>query len=173
MTGPTNQRQSALTHRAAVFETKICPGKLSSEIVGSVSRIHNAAFSELGQSGWSEQSVDSLAGTNGAALIAAFTDKQMAGFILTRYAADEAELLTLAVDPGFQRAGIASLLINAAKEELEKQAVKSFFLEVRRDNAAAVACYKKLGFEKIAVRKNYYTDDTGTEIDADVFRLLL
>ncbi len=146
---------------------------MSSETVASVSCIHNAAFSELGQSGWSEQSVDSLAATDGAVLIAAFTGKQMAGFILTRCAADEAELLTIAVDPDFQRMGVASLLICAAEKELKKNAVISFFLEVRCDNAAAIACYLKLGFEKIAVRKNYYIDDSGSKIDADVFRMLL
>jgi len=156
-----------------VFKTVVHSGILQPEVVGSVSRIHNAAFSELGQSGWSEQSVDSLAATDGAALIAAFADEKMAGFILTRSAADEAELLTIAVDPGFQRAGVASLLIKAAKRELEKNAVQSFFLEVRRDNVAAVACYKKLGFEKIAVRKSYYTDDNGSKIDAEIFRLPL
>ncbi len=173
MTDLPKQRKLPLAHHSAALRTSVYSGKLPPEVVGCVSRIHNAAFSQLGQSGWSEQSVDSLAVTDGAVLIATFADKQMAGFILTRHAADEAELLTIAVDPDFQRAGAASLLVNSAKLELEKHAVKSLFLEVRRDNAAAVACYKKLGFEKISVRKNYYTDDSGTKIDADIFRLLL
>lgn len=172
MTNPSKQQKSILTDCTTAFRTEVYSDGLRSEVASIVSRIHIAAFSELEQSGWSEQSVDSLAATDGAALIAAFEGEHMAGFILTRSAADEAELLTIAVDPSFQRSGLASQLINAAKQELKKNAVESLFLEVRRDNTAALACYKKLGFEKISVRRNYYTDDCGSKIDAEVFRLL-
>jgi len=173
LTGPPEQPQPISAPHGAAFEMVVYSGTLPPALVGPLSRIHNAAFRELGQLGWSEQSIGSLAVTDGAILIAAYADKQMAGFILTRSASDEAELLTIAVDSGFQRAGVASLLIKSAKGELKKNAVKSFFLEVRRDNSAAIACYKKFGFDEIAVRKNYYTDDSGTKIDAKVFRLLL
>lgn len=162
-----------MTDSTTALRTEVYSHGVRSAVASIASRIHIAAFRKLGQSGWSEQSVDSLAAADGAALIAAYEGEQMAGFILIRSAADEAELLTIAVDPGFQRAGVASLLIEAAKQKLEKKSIQSFFLEVRRDNAAAIACYKKLGFEKIAVRKDYYTDDNGSKTNAEIFRLML
>ena len=44
----------------------------------------------------------------------------------------------------------------------------SMILEVRPSNTAAVALYRKLGYEEIGVRKNYYPADPqlGTREDA-------
>ena len=149
----------------------------SSDVVRMASHIHTAAFDHVDQQGWSQQVIANLAATDGALLVAAFAgkapEKTMVGFVLTRIAADEAELLTIAVDPAFQRSGVAALLIMAAQDELKKGDVASFFLEVRCDNAGAIACYRKLGFEKIATRRNYYTDKSGAKVDASIFKLLL
>jgi ribosomal-protein-alanine N-acetyltransferase len=67
-------------------------------------------------------------------------------------AADEAELLNLAVDPEFRRRGVAKALL----EELRRAAEGTIFLEVAENNVAARGLYRSNGWEEIAIRKGYY-----------------
>lgn len=59
---------------------------------------------------------------------------------------------SVAVASGYRRRGIAGGLLERALEGFEGDV----FLEVRRSNLPAIALYEKLGFKKIAERKNYY-----------------
>jgi len=78
------------------------------------------------------------------------------GFILVRAAADEAEILTLAVDPAHRRAGIASRLLRAATAALSAGKTQRVFLEVAADNGPALALYERHGFEICGRRAHYY-----------------
>jgi ribosomal-protein-alanine N-acetyltransferase len=73
-----------------------------------------------------------------------------------RAAADEAEILTLAVDPAHRRTGIASRLLRAATAALSAGETQRVFLEVAADNSAALALYERHGFEVCGRRANYY-----------------
>lgn len=76
-----------------------------------------------------------------------------AGFCSWRQsAADEAEILNLAVDPAFRRRGVASALLSA----VSGQAQGTIFLEVAESNSRAIALYRKLGWEFAGVRPGYY-----------------
>jgi len=79
-------------------------------------------------------------------------------FAIWQIAADECELLFIAVEQAERGKGFAKMLMEHCHNELAAWGVKSFFLEVRKSNGVAVSLYKKLGYEKIAERKGYYAD---------------
>ena len=70
--------------------------------------------------------------------------------------ADEAEIITVAVDPRYRRRGIARCLMEHMLR-LADQARASVYLEVRESNIPARKLYAALGFSDAGVRKNYYT----------------
>ncbi len=72
-------------------------------------------------------------------------------------AADQADILDVAVDPAFRRRGIARALMETVLDEAGKAGVETVFLEVRASNAPAIALYTSLGFTPCGKRKNYYT----------------
>ncbi len=89
------------------------------------------------------------------------------GMILARSAADEAEILTLAVAPVARRLGIGrALVMEAARVAAARGAVR-MLLEVSASNQAARALYESLGFSKAGRRRRYYADG------ADALILLL
>jgi ribosomal-protein-alanine N-acetyltransferase len=86
-------------------------------------------------------------------VLLAATETGPAGFCAWRQTApDEAELLNLGVAPGARRQGVAEALLKA----LRAAAQGDIFLEVAEPNAAAIALYRKLGWEAVAIRKGYY-----------------
>ena len=95
---------------------------------------------------------------------------EVLGFILSRLAADEAEILTIAVLPKRRGQGIAKLLMRANMEKLQIAGAKSWFLEVEAQNTAALALYKRFGFEQVGERKSYYKKADGHAALAYILR---
>ncbi|OLR91141.1 ribosomal protein S18-alanine N-acetyltransferase [Actinokineospora bangkokensis] len=67
----------------------------------------------------------------------------------------EAEVHTIAVAPGHQRRGVGRDLLRALLERADAEGA-DVFLEVRTDNAAAIALYEAHGFTTTGLRKRYY-----------------
>jgi [ribosomal protein S18]-alanine N-acetyltransferase len=86
------------------------------------------------------------------------SDSSIVGFITVRQAADEVEVLNLAVKPEFRRSGHGASLLRAALQAFQHQHLTHVFLEVRESNASAIAFYRKHGFVPIDRRKGYYHD---------------
>ncbi len=91
------------------------------------------------------------------------------GMILVRLAADEVEVLTLAVAPAARRQGIGARLLEAALRVARAHGAHTAFLEVSVGNAAARALYARAGFTPVGQRRRYYPDGT----DALVLRRAL
>ncbi|AMY67857.1 GNAT family N-acetyltransferase [Frigidibacter mobilis] len=89
-----------------------------------------------------------------------------AGFLLGRALAGEAELLTLAVDPGARRAGTGSRLVAQFLAEAAGRGAEAAFLEVAEDNLAAIALYATAGFAQAGRRRGYYRLPGGGATDA-------
>jgi ribosomal-protein-alanine N-acetyltransferase len=90
--------------------------------------------------------------------IAARVDSTLVGYAGLMYAADEAHVTNIAVDPAWQRHKIGSrLMLNLARAAAGVGA-KHLTLEVRVSNGAAQAMYGRFGFQTEGVRKNYYTE---------------
>lgn len=80
---------------------------------------------------------------------------------------DSAEILTVGVVPDARRRGVARALIAALLDEAVRRGAREVFLEVRVDNAAALALYESEGFARVGRRRGYY--DHG-RVDAVVMR---
>ncbi len=85
------------------------------------------------------------------------------GFAISRVVLDEAELLTIALDPEVRGRHLSAPLLRRQAERLRRAGATSLFLEVAADNAAALALYRGLGFAEIGRRKGYYPAMTGRE----------
>jgi len=79
-----------------------------------------------------------------------------AGMILARVAADEAEVLTLAVDPAARRRGIGRALLRQGLATARERGAATMFLEVASRNAPAQALYAGEDFTIIGIRPGYY-----------------
>ena len=75
---------------------------------------------------------------------------------------DEIEIIRIGIIKSFQRSSYGSLLI----DEVKKLDVKKIFLEVSVQNKEAINFYLKNGFQKIGVRKRYYTGKNNIRVDA-------
>jgi ribosomal-protein-alanine N-acetyltransferase len=80
------------------------------------------------------------------------------GMLLARLAADEAEILTVAVVPERRQQGFGAALIQAAADEARARGALKMFLEVSTRNPAARGLYQQLGFAQVGRRKGYYAD---------------
>ncbi len=78
------------------------------------------------------------------------------GMVLARAIADEAEVLTLAVDPAVQRQGLGCALLQQAFTTARERGAHAIFLEVAADNAPARALYEASDFAKVGRRAGYY-----------------
>lgn len=110
-----------------------------------------------GAAPWSRAGCAQLLGQPGLVALVCELNCSILGVIVARQAADEAEILNLAVAPQSRRASRGSALLLAALKEFQQQNVTRAFLEVRDSNAAAIAFYKSHGFVPIGSRKAYYS----------------
>ena len=78
------------------------------------------------------------------------------GFVVYRIAADEAEIITIGVNPDFRRNGIASAMIGIIEKTFKNQGVKKLFLEVALNNIPAQKLYESMGFKTVGLRPKYY-----------------
>jgi ribosomal-protein-alanine N-acetyltransferase len=115
--------------------------------LAALARLHATCFED----GWNAGALRELLKNAGTAAFAAPD-----GFIMTRVAGDEAEILTIAVAPGSRRKGAGRALMMAAIRHAQSQGARTMFLEVAETNAAAWALYRRLGFREVGRRKAYY-----------------
>lgn len=133
-----------------------------------ISGLHGEIFEE----GWSAQAFAEMLSTPGTdAAIASYGGVPL-GFIVTRRAVDEAEIITIGSRPSMQRRGIARQLLESQSAALAARGVRHLFLEVAASNDAARGLYAACGFAEVGRRKGYYKRREGLE-DAIVMRLEL
>ncbi|MFV0279637.1 MAG: GNAT family N-acetyltransferase [Rhodoblastus sp.] len=95
------------------------------------------------------------------------------GFVLSRRAADEAEILTIAVAPGARGAGLATALLGNHLSRLARLGVSNLFLEVDESNRPALALYRRYGFEQVGRRPAYYAKPDGARTNALILKSIL
>ncbi len=138
---------------------------------GAVAALHAASFAR----GWDAPEIARMLMDRAVIADGVFLGgaRQPSGFILSRIAADEAEILTIAVDPDCRGRGLARLLLGHHAPELARRGVGRLFLEVEEDNAPALALYRRAGFRQVGERAGYYPKPDGSRARALVMRLEL
>lgn len=131
-----------------------------------IARIHCASF----ERGWKEAEIRALMEKPGGKGFVYDCDGACGGFVLIRIAADECEILAIAVDAAHQRKGVARKLLDHLPPYLRREKVATLFLEVAEDNFAAIALYEAAGFSEHGRRKGYYRRWHGRRIDALLLR---
>ncbi|TPG14472.1 GNAT family N-acetyltransferase [Sphingomonas oligophenolica] len=137
--------------------------------IAIVETLMTAAFEPRYGEAWTRGQCMGVIAMPGVRLTLATVDDAAAGFALIRSVADEAELLLLAVAPGFRRRGVGTALLRAVSGECAANGVKDFHLEVRAGNDA-IALYTAHGFTKVGERRGYYRGAQGQAYDAHTFR---
>ncbi len=134
---------------------------------GTLAEIHAAAFGHA----WSDEEFAALIADRGVFAVGLRRGRRLAGFVLVRVVADEAEILTIAVRPKDRRRGYGRMLMDEALRRLHRAGAAACFLEVDRGNGPAVALYRSLGFENVGERRNYYQTGSQGEGTALVMRV--
>ncbi|KUO56628.1 MAG: ribosomal-protein-alanine acetyltransferase [Sphingomonadales bacterium BRH_c3] len=162
MSGPVASAGSQLDHVMAIME---------------------AAFDPAWGEAWNRRQVsDALTMPNTHAFVvndagelldfAASPQTNATGFLLTRYAPGEAELLLIGVRPEMRGRGLGERLIAVLRDHARSHGAERIFLEMRENNPAA-ELYRKVGFEPIGRRRAYYLLADGTRMDAITYALSL
>lgn len=86
------------------------------------------------------------------------TDKQVVGYIGFWIVLDEMHIITIAVRKAFRHMGFGTMLMSHALMSAIEHGVKRATLEVRTSNLPAQNLYEKFGFEKVFIRRGFYTD---------------
>lgn len=82
------------------------------------------------------------------------------GFIIWRSVLDEAEIISIGVNPVARRTGIATAMLTLVENDLKKHNIKHIFLDVSDKNLSAINLYHKCGFVDFSTRSAYYNDGT-------------
>ena len=138
---------------------------LHGDLASARAEVHARSF----PAPWSAADLRRLAEAPQCFGVAAAWGGTLAGFIIVSAAADEAEIITLAVDELWRRRGIGRLLLDAALTEAATRGATAMLLEVGVTNAAAQELYARAGFRIVGRRRKYYRGPGGAE-DALIMR---
>ncbi|MBX9944798.1 MAG: GNAT family N-acetyltransferase [Reyranella sp.] len=136
-------------------------------------RLHSAAFEALGERGWTRQDMAELLASPGVSGLLLQAGGADAGLAICRVAADEAELVTLAVAVAHRRGGAGRRLLDSVVDLVRAAGARALFLEVGADNPAALALYESAGFRTVGRRPAYYRRGPGPAADAVVMRRVI
>lgn len=95
-------------------------------------------------------------------------DKKIIGFIMVSLYLEECHILNIVIARDFQRKGHGHALLSFVLEYAKQHGIGIVYLEVRRSNSRAIHLYKKMHFQLVGERKNYYPTVSGEE-DALIF----
>ena len=135
-------------------------------------RLHRDAFAPMGERPWTRQDMAELLATPAGGGLILRLEGEDGGVVLWRTIADEAELLTLAVNARHRRRGVGTVLVGQVIQRSRRQGARQLFLEVGVDNPGARSLYSQAGFVEVGRRTAYYRRPAGFA-DALVLRLTL
>lgn len=130
---------------------KVTPVTVSD--LDAVKQIEDASFSLP----WTYEQLQMMLDPGRFIFLGVFDDGgRLLGYAGMQYVLDEGYIGNVAVAADARRKGAGSLLMEEMLRKASELGLSFVTLEVRESNAAAIALYEKFGFEKVAVRKNYY-----------------
>ncbi len=122
--------------------------KMRMRHIGEIARLETLCFS----SPWSETALSEQIGNKTAEFFVATDENKVVGYAGMHLVLGEGFVTNIAVFPEHRKKGVAHALIKQLVDLCEI----SLSLEVRKSNEPAIALYRKLGFELVGERKNFY-----------------
>ena len=112
----------------------------------------------FGEEAWSRQMLEGELAEQPRSryYLVADDDGVITGYAGLLLAADQADVVTLAVAADWWGQGAGSALLEALLSEAARRRCTEVFLEVRTDNTRAQRLYRRYGFSQIGIRKGYY-----------------
>lgn len=126
---------------------------MTTEHLSSVMRIERESFTHP----WSEDSFRAELGKPASHLFVATDNNEVVGYAVLETVLDEGSLLIIAVDEKYRRKGVAKMLFSELETIAKEKDLSFITLEVRVSNESAINFYDSQSFDKVAVRKNYYS----------------
>jgi ribosomal-protein-alanine N-acetyltransferase len=134
--------------------------------VRRLAQLHGASFHR----GWGEGEFEQMLRERNTLLHRLRQGGAVIGFAVSRIAADEAEILSIAVAPGHRGRGLSRDLFLTHLGHLAGRGVRTVFLEVEENNQPARKLYERTGFAVAGRRERYYKEAGGVELNALVMR---
>jgi ribosomal-protein-alanine N-acetyltransferase len=131
-----------------------------------LAQLHGASFHR----GWGEGEFEAMLSERNTLVHRLRLGRKLIGFAVSRIAADEAEILSIAVDAGHRGRGMSRNLLLTHLGHLAGRGVRSIFLEVEENNAPARRLYERTGFTVVGRRERYYKQPDGEQWNALLMR---
>jgi ribosomal-protein-alanine N-acetyltransferase len=131
-----------------------------------LSQLHRASFHR----GWGTEEFEQILIERNALAHRLRLGGSTIGFIVSRTAADEAEILSVAVAQKHRGHGFSRDLLRTHLGHLAGHGLKKVFLEVEENNRPARALYERAGFRVVGRRERYYKDAGGEQLNAVVMQ---
>jgi ribosomal-protein-alanine N-acetyltransferase len=130
-----------------------------------LAQLHGASFHR----GWGEGEFEQMLAERNTLVHRLRQGRKTIGFAVSRMAADEAEILSIAVDPSHRGRGLSRNLLLTHLGHLAGRGVRTVFLEVEENNQPARRLYNRAGFAVSGRRERYYRQD-GEQLNALIMR---
>jgi ribosomal-protein-alanine N-acetyltransferase len=130
-----------------------------------LAQLHGASFHR----GWGEGEFEQMLAERNTLLHRLRQGRKTIGFAVSRMAADEAEILSIAVDAKHRGRGLSRNLLLTHLGHLAGRGVRTVFLEVEENNQPARRLYDRAGFAVSGRRERYYRQD-GEQLNALIMR---
>lgn len=126
---------------------------LGSEYADKIYDLEKKCFSRP----WSKENILSETEKKDSLFLGMISDGELIGYLGINIILDEGYLLNVAVDQKYRKRGVATELFSELFDTALKKNMAFITLEVRSENHEAISLYRKLGFEEVGRRKNYYS----------------
>ena len=131
-----------------------------------LAQLHGLSFHR----GWGEAEFEVMLTERNTLVHRLRLGRKIAGFAVSRWAADEAELLSIAIDATQRGRGLSRNLLLTHLGHLAGRGVRKVFLEVEENNQPARHLYESAGFEVVGRRERYYQQPGGEQLNALLMR---
>ncbi|MBV8926202.1 MAG: ribosomal protein S18-alanine N-acetyltransferase [Bradyrhizobium sp.] len=130
-----------------------------------LAQLHGASFR-----GWGEGEFESMLAERNTLVHRLRLGRKIIGFAVSRIGADEAEILSIAIDADKRGRGLSRNLLLTHLGHLAGRGVRRIFLEVEENNAPARRLYERAGFAVVGRRERYYRQAGGEQLNALLMR---
>jgi ribosomal-protein-alanine N-acetyltransferase len=132
----------------------------------ALAQIHGASFHR----GWGEGEFESMLTERNTLVHRLRMGRKTIGFAVSRMAADEAEILSIAVAESHRGRGLSFNLLLTHLGHLAGRGIRTVFLEVEENNQPARRLYERAGFAIVGRRDRYYRQPGGEPLNALLMR---